>query len=301
MCDVAADVVVVADQGDAHCDAVCDQIVSQGAAALRFNLGDLRSALITAELASLQLQINHRTYTISQSTSVWWRRLGSIASDDLDEEEGRFAADEAPHLLIGALTAVGARFVDDPFAIARAEIKLFQLSVAHDLGVMTPVTRITSDPTSARSFSLGRRVVAKAVSPGIGIAPFVAEVHESDFDLVRALPTMLQGRIMASADLRVVVVEDEAWTWRRPREPDVLDWRQSDPSGTAFEVHIDHKVGDAARRITAGLGLSMSVQDWLETDTGPVFLESNAQGAWLFLQDSAALVLPAVVRHLMEG
>jgi hypothetical protein len=50
--------------------------------------------------------------------------------------------------------------------------------------------------------------------------------------------------------------------------------------------------------MSAALGLSMSVQDWLVSDRGPVFLESNAQGAWLFLSGSDQLVTPAVAQHL---
>ena len=43
----------------------------------------------------------------------------------------------------------------------------------------------------------------------------------------------------------------------------------------------------------------MSVQDWLETKDGPVFLEGNPQGQWIFLAGSRELVPSAVAEHLL--
>ena len=42
----------------------------------------------------------------------------------------------------------------------------------------------------------------------------------------------------------------------------------------------------------------MSVQDWLETASGPVFLEANPQGSWLFLQGAEIQIGPALASHL---
>lgn len=45
----------------------------------------------------------------------------------------------------------------------------------------------------------------------------------------------------------------------------------------------------------------MSVQDWLETEGAPVFLEANPQGAWLFLDRADDLVVPVLAQHLLHG
>jgi glutathione synthase/RimK-type ligase-like ATP-grasp enzyme len=196
------------------------------------------------------------------------------------------------------LDGIGTRIVDHPFIVARAEVKQWQLAAARGLGIRVPATHITNCPETARDFTSGRRIIAKALSPGIGIAPFVAEVFDTDLDAVRALPTLLQELVPASADIRVVVVGRESWVWRRPREAGAIDWRQADPAGAAFELRSDEELGTSACEVTAALGLSLSVQDWLETPDGHVFLESNAVGAWLFLPESHRLVAPAIARHL---
>jgi glutathione synthase/RimK-type ligase-like ATP-grasp enzyme len=199
---------------------------------------------------------------------------------------------------MGALEEAGVRMVDHPLAVARSEIKQLQLAVARRLGIAVPATQVTNDPDTARAFAANRKIIAKAVSPGVGIAPYVAEVLDCELDALKTLPTMLQELVSASADLRVVVVGDESWAWRRHREAGTVDWRQVDPGGSRFAPITNEELSASACEIAAALGLSMSVQDWLETDSGLIFLESNAHGAWLFLSGSQGLVAPAIARHL---
>jgi hypothetical protein len=116
--------------------------------------------------------------------------------------------------------------------------------------------------------------------------------------MVQALPTLLQELVPATSDLRVVVIGTRGWVWRRPREPGMIDWRQIDPGGDGFELVEDAALAKQAVAMTKALKLTMSVQDWLEIPGGPVFLESNAQGAWLFLRRSDEIVVPALAEHL---
>jgi len=46
--------------------------------------------------------------------------------------------------------------------------------------------------------------------------------------------TLLQRLVVASADLRVVIIGRNAWVWRRLRSAKTIDWRAEDPSGTAI-------------------------------------------------------------------
>jgi hypothetical protein len=293
------DVVVIDDEGDAHGDAVLAELEALGAHSLRYSLDDLRSVPFCLQRGSLDLYASGGWQRITSGTSVWWRRIGTVEVSDLDPEEARLASDEAPHLLRGALMCAGVRWVDDPFHVERAELKLNQLCVAASLGIATPATMTTSDLSAARTFATGRRVIAKPLSPGQGIAPFVTELEEQDLDLVMGLPTLLQESVLASADLRVVVVGADAWIWRRQRGTSTIDWRAEDPQGVEFSRTEDEATARGALSINSALGLSMSAQDWLETDNGPVFLEANPQGAWLFLE-GAPILVAAVARHLTQ-
>lgn len=293
-------VLVVADESDAHGKAILNELASQGHSAFRFNLSDIRSDSFTFEAGQLRLGRTGEDFRVSSSTAVWWRRLGTISTRYLEPAEARLVQDEAPHILRGALAGCGVEWVDDPFVIARAETKLLQLAVAHRLGLKTPPTLLTDSRTDAAHFlGLHGRAVAKALSGGIGIAPFVGEIETDDLGFVATNPVLLQARIDATADLRVVTVADQAWAWRRPRHEGTTDWRRDDPSGAGFMAtkNADHLI-EKSLSLASGLGLTMSAQDWLETTEDAVFLECNPQGAWLFLKGAREVVVPATAKHL---
>ena len=205
-----------------------------------------------------------------------------------------------PHILVGGLFACGVRWVDEPFNVSRAERKLFQLSTASRMHLAVPRSLVTNDPTLAAHMLNAMRLVAKPLSPGRGIAPYVAEVDGGDLIDFGGLPVLLQELVVgADADLRVVVVGSRAWTWRRSRNPDAIDWRAEDPYGTGFEHVSSPAVEREAIDLTGALGLTMSVQDWLETPNGVVFLEANPQGAWAFLDRSEEVIPDALASHLI--
>ena len=293
------DVLLVSGANDPHCSAIQAALASV-AESERFNLSDLPAVRFRAGANHLELDLAGRTIAVDGRTTVWWHRSGRPLTASYDPQEAQLVLDEAPHLLRGALAAVGVRFVDDPWTVERAEHKLWQLAVVRRLGIKVPDTAVTNDPNESTALLAAHRLVAKPVSPGVGIAPFVVEVDADDADLVRGLPVMLQSLVhRAKADLRIVTVGAQSWVWRRPRDRGTVDWRQMDPSGAGFETVVEPDVAQQAVRVTHALGLTMSVQDWLEVDDGPVFLEANPQGAWHFLDGAVDRVAPAFAKHLV--
>ena len=293
------DVLILDDPDSRHAQLVEDALAVRGATSQRLNCTDLRNWSVDIGVGEMRLRSGDVKWEVSPSTTVWYRRLGSPSVDDLDLDEAQLVRDELPHALVGGLIACGARWVDEPDIVERAERKLFQLSTASDLDVAIPRSVVTNDLITASRTLSEMRLVAKPLSPGRGIAPHVGEVHESDINELAGVSVLLQELVAgADADLRVVVVGSRAWTWQRPRTPDTIDWRADDRSGAGFQYVSPHVVEGAAIEITAALGLTMSVQDWLTTPDGAVFLEANPQGAWAFLDGSDKHIPDSLAAHL---
>lgn len=299
--DIGVDVVIVADADDEHGVVVARAINQSGRSSLRLNLSDLRAVPQKASVGYFDVEIAGRWRRVSSRTAVWWFRVGTVKLDGFADDEAQLVRDEALYLLRGALFGAGARWVDDPFDIERAEDKIRQLATASALGLTIPEAVQTNDGAAIQKLLAAGPVVAKAVSPGSGIAPFVDEIRDEDVAGAADNPTLFERRISATADLRVVVISSKAWVWRRPRDPNTIDWRSQDPSGADFQQIESADLCRMAVRLTSALGLTMSVQDWLETEHGLTFLEVNPQGAWLFLSDSDAVVAPALAQHLLFG
>ena len=294
------DVLILDDPDSRHAQLVGDVLSVRGATSQRLNCADLGNWTVDTRPGEFLLCSDESNWAVSPSTTVWYRRLGSPRVDHFEADEAQLSRDEMPHILVGGLFACGVRWVDEPFNVSRAERKLFQLSTASRMHLAVPRSLVTNDPTLAAHMLNAMRLVAKPLSPGRGIAPYVAEVDGGDLIDFGGLPVLLQELVVgADADLRVVVVGSRAWTWRRSRNPDAIDWRAEDPYGTGFEHVSSPAVEREAIDLTGALGLTMSVQDWLETPNGVVFLEANPQGAWAFLDRSEEVIPDALASHLI--
>lgn len=249
---------------------------------------------------NLSLTIDGRECSVGAWTTVWWRRPGSASANTGDELEDLLVTEEVAALFPGMLAASAVRWVDAPWTLVRARLKPLQLAIAQTIGVSVPDTLITGDATSAREFGGRGDVLAKAASTGIGIAPHVATVPRQDLRRVSTCPTTLQREIPAATDLRIVTIGDHAHIWERRRtvgEP--VDWRAADPHGRGFRRATRRQCA-AAVALANRLELTFSVQDWLSTDDGDVFLEVNPQGQWLFLDGAEELIVPSLA-DLLEG
>jgi len=203
-------------------------------------------------------------------------------------------------MLPGALEAAGVRWVDQPWSTVRAGNRLIQLQLAYSLGANPPPTVVTNSTAVAEAFVAAGPTVAKTISTGVGLAPFVDHVDMAQVSLVRSAPVTLQRAIYADADWRLVTVGSECFGWRRSRNDDSrIDWRAEDPSGTSFRPSLmNTHMTRLAMAIQNGLGLSFSVQDWLEVGDHWLFLEVNPQGQWLFLDEARESIGLALARHL---
>jgi hypothetical protein len=242
---------------------------------------------------------------VDQQWTVWWRRVGQVPDHPrMTELESRLRREEIEELVLGGLLAAGPRWVDHPHRMANAEHKLVQLAAAAaESTIHVPRAVATNRPAEARDLMAGGPVVAKAASAGVGLAPYADRLDADSVGRLPAAPTLLQRKVDAVADLRVVVVADQSWVWRRPRDGDALvDWRAVDPAGEQFTFWNDNDMSPAAERMTSRLGLTMSVQDWLVDREGRHwFLEANPAGQWLFLERADELVTPALAWHLAYG
>lgn len=295
------DVLILDDPGSRHAALVEEAVAARGATCLRLNASDFPGAAVSISPGDFRIHNGLEELQVSSSTSVWYHRLGLPNLDGFDADEALLVRDEIPHFLIGGLIACGVRWVDEPHNVARAERKLRQLNTASKLQVRIPQSLATNDVSEATRFCEDLPIVAKPLSPGEGISPFVGEIGEDILGKVEAAPVLLQEMLVsAGADLRIVVIGDQAWTWRRVREEGTVDWRAVDPSGADFVQAALPSIERDAVDLCLALDLTTCVQDWLETPDGPVFLEANPAGAWGFLNGSRDIIPSALAYHLCE-
>jgi glutathione synthase/RimK-type ligase-like ATP-grasp enzyme len=227
--------------------------------------------------------------------SAMWRRVGT---PDVSDYESRFAAfveSECRAAFSGGLAAQDIRWLTEPSDLQHAEFKLRQLKVARDEGVPAPPTLVTNQASDAVEFAEAHgSVVVKPIRYGLvatdppPLVAWTSRVSRDELSQLGGPPVIIQRLVPAEAHLRVVTVGASCYVaMLRAHE---LDWRTRLENHQEFQPMRDDEfleVRTAAVKIAQRLRLGFSSQDWVVAEgSGPVFLEANPSGQWLFVDDA---------------
>lgn len=177
-----------------------------------------------------------------------------------------------------------------------AENKLTQAVAASRLKIQIPATVVSNRVESVRR--IRGPLIAKPLGPShyrkeddewitVFTEAFDPEVAV-DEGLLAGPPFIVQHRLEARSHLRIVTVNDRAWVFRLDARGLSVDWREEPRAHRAWEYCPQHDAAPNALRLSRALGLGYSSQDWCETKNGPLHLDLNPAGQWLFLPRPAA-------------
>lgn len=305
------EVVIIAPQDDMHALLVRSRILSRGrkCAIVDFALAYESAVFCTVSSGSNAITgVRMANTVITGDTTIWWRRVQSPISSSTDPVISDFILNERRQALHGCLHAVGARFVNDPFAETKANHKAVQLNVAREAGMRIPQTCITSSGTEARRFirllaESGKQTIFKTFTPSryhMAETRLVTEAEISDEELALA-PVIFQECIPRLRDIRVFVAGKSCYSVECVTEhSDLVDWRL-DPlvKYSACEISSDvkiqlHRILDTLRLVTGSFDLRVD-----EATKEPVFLEVNPGGQFLFMETDAGHPVSRAMAQLL--
>jgi hypothetical protein len=222
---------------------------------------------------------------------IWWRRINQPLSHPdwlTDPIEKDFIAQEWRSALLGLLNdEFRGIWINDPVKDLRAGNKLHQLTMAKQAGLSTPRTLISQEPEHVREFcrEMGGRVVAKKIA-GTQLRHTVSVVvgidDLRDDQMIRLCPAIYQEIIHSRRHLRVNCFGDAIFATLI--ESDVFDWRR-DLNVPFSEFELDTITRKKLHRLLEIAGLEMGIMDFvLDDGVGPVWLEINPQGQFLFCE-----------------
>jgi len=302
-------VLILSTRFDVATDAVVAQLAMIGTDVVRVNTEDfpfetqisidLPDGAVDGEFSLHDI----RTNGAFRPSSVWLRRLRlPPLLDGMEQGAYEFAAREARSALLGLGFVSGAPTMNPTAEGWAAENKVYQLSVARDVGLDVPPTVITNSPDRVRrAFSdYQGQMVVKAVRSGYAeldrgpVAVYTRQVldeHLASIESVRLAPSIYQPLLKKRTDVRVTIVGNRLWAaeihsqsdphaaidWRRTERPDLLHTALALPEGVCRGLMV----------LMKRLGLVFGAIDLVRTPENRfVFLEVNPSGQWLWLESS---------------
>ncbi|MCP2323455.1 hypothetical protein HDA40_001962 [Hamadaea flava] len=290
-------VLLVGDLADPHMRAVADLIPSRRRIVLDAATLEPALARMTPEQIVVR-SVEGRLFALPDSQARGWiRRLAPAGWDQgvpLGSHRAAVLASRIT-LLAAILREPSVSWLTPVDRLYAAENKMVQYRAASAAGFRVPATMIALDLEELAG-TLGEPFVLKPLGPGnfeaddrqhvVYVKPQCAADLEG-VDLTSA-PFLAQSLIVARRHLRVVTVRDEAWVAELAAADLPLDWRSHPPAHSAFQAGKRPEVQAAAIRLAADLGVGFSAQDWVMDDDGPVFLDLNPGGQWLFLPEEVS-------------
>jgi glutathione synthase/RimK-type ligase-like ATP-grasp enzyme len=250
--------------------------------------------------------------------AIWMRRPGgAVLPEDMHPGDRVIAARQC-EVFLSSVTAflnhgAGTFWVNPPASDAMAPYKPFQLRSAVRAGLTIPATLISNDPDDIRSFlrEHGGVVAHKLLRPAAWVADGaggddgehvyaaytvpVTEAQLPDDDVLRLCPGIFQEFLQKSFEVRVACLGDFLVAARINSQADeraATDWREGQMHIGMEPYELPHGVAEGCRRLLRQLGVVHASLDFVVAPNGDhIFLESNAQGQFLFLEDRAGLPL----------
>lgn len=322
-------VLIVTNADDASVEPVTRELEKIGQRFSRFNtetfpletslLLELKEGKLAGSITDRGLRMAIDLETVK---SVWYRRPERAFVPDNLAGYGRFIRDEADTALWSLYTALDVPWVNPPLTSSKLleHNKLYQMMVASEMGFKVPKTIVTNDADRFISFAqdCGNMVAVKLLKGNFftrGESPVTLFVFTNVIkteDLIarraeiRLAPILAQEYIEKFLELRVTIVGERifACAIHSQDSPQTrIDWRNYDFEKVKHESYqlpreIEEKLLELMRRWELNFGAI----DMILTPNGEyVFLEINANGQWLWIEQLTDIPISRAIADLLAN
>lgn len=248
-------------------------------------------SMTSAGAVGLLHQGDGTTINVEDVSVIWWRRVHS--DQVLDEPiEDQYQLNLINNDCRGALNGILAscfkgKWVSTPDATDRASDKVYQLTVAREVGLRVPETLISQSMAEVAAFAtrLDGRIIVKPVVGAAGpllFTQFIDDPLRMDPKSYELCPAFYQEYIPGTEHIRLncfgelsfaALIETSELDWRPNLKVPIRNW------------NVPASLHQQVRTVLDRLGLEMGIVDLKRTPKGEfVWLEVNPQGQFLFLQ-----------------
>lgn len=311
-------ILVVTSKRDLTSDFIVLELQRKGLPYLRLNTEDVPKGTFHCRPGlddAWNFDFEGVSFSLSQVKAAYFRRPGMPEPlSEVNEAEKAYSLSEWHAALQSLYWAIGERWLNAPHAIALAENKVRQITLARSLGFQVPETFVGNAPAAARAFAAGGGIIGKplrnAVVQGahsdrvVFTSRVLIDVHTDPLS-IRACPLILQREIKKQYDVRVTVVGDQVFaaTIDSQCNPETeVDWRNtSTPDLSHSAYSLPPEVNERCVALTRKLGLRFGALDFVLDPEGQLwFLEINPNGQWAWIETRTGHPIAAAIVGELE-
>ena len=301
-----ADLVVVGTSLDPHIDAVVDRLGGD-IDVCRLDVDQYpKSSEISIRMSGTHTEAfvrdqNHVPWDVSRPSLLWFRRLGKPGLPKrLHDAYRDFANGEVEQTIEGLLSTITpGHTLNDFWATRRAGNKPRQYAFAAETGLLVPRTLVSNSPAQFKAWAHGD-VIAKSLSRPLltdersSVGRTFAYTHRltsedySHIDEISRTPVQFQPLVEAAYEIRVTSLRGKHHAIAiesTDAEPNRFDWRATATECTYRATELTHDTSANLTQFLRRLGIDFAASDFIvDKDGREWFLESNPNGAWMWLE-----------------
>ncbi|MEK7535926.1 MAG: hypothetical protein AAB590_02860 [Patescibacteria group bacterium] len=274
----------------------------------------------------VETRVGDRTHderlSVKDIGCAWFIRPGvgvKITNVGLSAQQ-QVAQSEAKACLRSFYDCIRATWVNHPRAVNNVEDnKLYQLSVASNVGLRTPETLITNDPDELIAFAtaMGGKIAVKPLFTRLftvdGEVSFVytnlidTEWIANHKEQVRVAPVLAQRYVAKKFEVRTTVIGGRMLScaiYSQQSKRSNIDWRRYDIDNTPHKPYsLPFDIEGQLINCMQALNLQFGAADFVVTPEGEhVFLEVNPSGQWGWVERLTGLNITGMIaEHLISA
>ncbi|WP_223823595.1 MvdC/MvdD family ATP grasp protein [Rummeliibacillus sp. TYF-LIM-RU47] len=261
---------------------------------------------ITSEETFIEYQDKSSSLLLSECDALYYRKISMPSLDEYPSRYRQMMQREMMTVIEGIAETAGHFALTRPSIIRKADNKVVQLSIAKKVGFTMPNSLITNANQAAMSFSSTAKSIVKPISVGkiissetVGfIQTNIVEEHTEITGLNNS-PAYFQFYQSKDYEVRLTIVNSELFGVRIDSS-DKIDWRKESAQLKYSKIEIPSAIAEKCLKMMWHLGLQFAAFDFIVSQGDYYFLELNANGQWLWLEEELDLGIAEMIIHTLR-
>lgn len=254
------------------------------------------------------IEYKDKSSSINSSTcdALYYRK---ITLPNLDEYEMKYRylmQREILSVIDGIAETMGEIALTKPSILRKADNKIVQLKAAKEVGFTFPKSLITNSDLSARKFCNENLSIVKPISVGrivgkeeVGIIQTNIVENRIEINGLSSSPAYFQSYESKEYEIRLTIIGKQLFGVRID-STDKVDWRKENAVLGYSKVQVSKEIEKKCLAIMKKLKLDFAAFDFIVRDGQYFFLEYNANGQWLWLEEELNLnISNSIISYLI--
>lgn len=245
--------------------------------------------------------------SISECDSLYYRKISFPTLEEYPLKYRELMRKEMQNIIDGIAERIGNIALTKPSILRRADNKVLQLLLAQELGFNIPESLITNSNSAAMEFINTYDSIIKPISIGKIINEGTLEVIQTNsinkniaIDGLSNSPAYFQKYQVKDYEVRLTIVNKKLFAVRIDSS-NKIDWRKKDAKLKYSNIKIPKDISIKCLVMMEKLELKFAAFDFIVKDNEFIFLELNANGQWLWLEEELNLGIDKAIIKILKG